>query len=106
LSPDPHFYTDPDQNPVQTNDCGSMRIWIQIHNIIAKNIPMKVHKQFKTSYICLFCSVSMHLLWIWIRIPNTDPDPGQPNKCGSMQSVSKSATLQQSTVNFTSVFRN
>jgi hypothetical protein len=23
--------------------------------------------------------------WIRIRIPNTDPDPGQPNLCGSMR---------------------
>ncbi len=26
----------------------------------------------------------MLLVWIWIRIPNTDSDPGQPNQCGSM----------------------
>jgi hypothetical protein len=33
--------TDPDQNPVQPNECRSMRIWIQIHNT-TKNIPNKV----------------------------------------------------------------
>ncbi len=50
LGLDPHFNTDPDQNRVQTNYCGSMRICIQIHNT-EKNIPMKVHKQFKTRFI-------------------------------------------------------
>jgi hypothetical protein len=25
------------------------------------------------------------MLWIRIRIPNTDPDPGKPNKCGPMR---------------------
>jgi hypothetical protein len=33
--------------------------------------------------------------WICIRIPNTDPDPGQPNKCGFMRIPNHNTGIKQ-----------
>jgi len=50
-------------------------------------MPTKVQKIFlKGRKPDLFVNFNQFLCsWvrIRIRIPNTDPDPGQPNKCGS-----------------------
>jgi hypothetical protein len=36
-------------------------------------------------FICQFWSIPLLLIRIRIRIPNTDPDSGEPNQCGSMR---------------------
>ncbi len=53
----------------------------------SKNIPKKGTKAFLKSRKPLLFENFGHLWCSWIRIrsciPSTDPDPGQPNECGS-----------------------
>jgi hypothetical protein len=79
-------YADPD--PDQTFESQKAEF---LHEKILKvgkrsiNIPTKVQKPFfKGRKPGLFVNFGQFpCSWIRIRIPNTDPDPRQPNDCGS-----------------------
>jgi hypothetical protein len=75
--------TDPDLDPGQTLE--SQKVNFCMKNILkvrnrSKNILTNVQKLFKRQeswFICKFCYVFLLL--------DPDPDPGQPNECGSMR---------------------
>jgi hypothetical protein len=94
--PDPAFYlnADPDSNPesqINANPCGSgswsdfkvtkRRIFTCKQNIGTNDGTKTLLKGRKPGLFVNFNKYPCY--WIRIRIPNTDPYSGQPNKCGT-----------------------
>jgi hypothetical protein len=84
-----HFMLDPDPNPVPEPWCipvplrqklSFLQFRFRFHNTGwgSALVLMRIRIQLFT-----FC-YSDHFPCSWIRIPNTDPDPGEPSQCGSM----------------------
>jgi hypothetical protein len=76
--PDPAFLTgDTDPDPGQTLNLQKVHFYI-------KNIRRRYNGLFEkqeTSFIVNFGKFPCCWIWIWFRIPNTDP--GKPDQCGS-----------------------
>jgi hypothetical protein len=85
LDPNPAFYLNADPDSREPNQCGSM-LKIKVGNR-PHTVPMKLPKAFfkgrKPGFFLNFGQLPC--FWIRILIPNTDPDLGQPNECGSMR---------------------
>ncbi len=78
----PYLIADPDPNQTFT----SQKVGFEMKNkeyllyftvCVGNTVPVPVCDNFFVNFIKIACS------WIWICIPYTDPDPGEPNQCGS-----------------------
>ncbi len=84
--PDPAFYFKEDPDPGNyTNADPSHKLLVKRHTLQYLLRYRNLFERQHTRFICQFRSISMLLDPDAHFFSNTDPDPGKPNECGSMQ---------------------
>jgi hypothetical protein len=96
VDPDPAFYlyADPNSDPGQTSKSQKVEFlhwkYTKLGKVIDQNTYIRRFgtkaflKWKKPGLFFNFCQLPCSWIWIWVRIPKTDPDPLQQKECGFM----------------------